>query len=241
MKIAVLADIHGNLEAFQTVLKDLDKQAVDVVYCLGDFIDYGADSEEVASEIIRRNIPTIIGNHEYALLDSRILSALNEIAYESLMITKNMISKATLDFIRTLPIYLVAENIRFVHGVPPDSFEDYIIYYPDRYLNYIFQSFTEQIAFIGHTHMLGLYTYNGDYVVIESLHERDYCLDHEKRYIINIGSVGQPRDNNKQAKYIIYDTLTKILTVRFLTYDVKKTAIKIIRAGLPEYNAIRLL
>ncbi len=241
MKIAVLADIHGNLEAFQTVLKDLDKQAVDVVYCLGDFIDYGADSEEVASEIIRRNIPTIIGNHEYALLDSRILSALNEIAYESLMITKNMISKATLDFIRTLPIYLVAENIRFVHGVPPDSFEDYIIYYPDRYLNYIFQSFPEQIAFIGHTHMLGLYTYNGDYVVIESLHERDYCLDHEKRYIINIGSVGQPRDNNKQAKYIIYDTLTKILTVRFLTYDVKKTAIKIIRAGLPEYNAIRLL
>jgi predicted phosphodiesterase len=241
MQIAVLADIHGNLEAFQTVLEDLDKQAVDVVYCLGDFIDYGADSEVVAKEIIRRKIPTVIGNHEYALLDSRILGALNEIAYESLMITKNLISEVTLDFIRTLPIYLVAENIRFVHGVPPDSFEDYIVYYPDRYLNYIFQSFPEQIAFIGHTHTLGLYTYNGNYVVIESLHEGEYCLDPKKRYIINIGSVGQPRDKNKQAKYVIYNNQTKILTVRFLTYDAKKAAIKIIRAGLPEYNAMRLL
>ena len=126
MKIAVLADIHGNLEAFQTVLADLDQQAVDAVYCLGDFIDYGADSEEVACEIIRRNIPTIMGNHEYALLDDQILNNLTDIAYESLMITKNLISEATLDFIRTLPIYLVAENIRFVHGVPPDSLEDYI-------------------------------------------------------------------------------------------------------------------
>jgi len=241
MKIAVLADIHGNLEAFQSVLEDLDQQSVDAVYCLGDFIDYGADSEEVACEIIRRNIPTIMGNHEYALLDSRIQNALSEIAYESLMITKNRISKATLDYIRTLPNYLVAGNIRFVHGVPPDSFEDYIIYFPDRYLNYIFQSFPEQIAFIGHTHTLGLYTYNGDYVTIESLHEREYALDPKRRYIINIGSVGQPRDNNKQAKYVLYDTQAGILTVRFLTYDAKKAAIKIIKAGLPEYNAARLL
>jgi predicted phosphodiesterase len=241
MKIAVLADIHGNLEAFQAVLEDLDQQVVDAVYCLGDFIDYGADSEAVASAIIRRKIPTIIGNHEYALLDDRILNHLTEIAYKSLMITKNLISEATFDFIRTLPIYLVAENIRFVHGVPPDSFEDYIIYYQDRYLKYIFQSFPEQIAFIGHTHTLGLYTYNDDYVVIESLYAREYCLDPKRRYIINIGSVGQPRDNNKQAKYAIYNTQTRKLTVRFLAYDIQKAADKIIKAGLPEFNATRLL
>ena len=241
MKLAVISDIHGNLEAFQEVLRDIDSQETDRIISLGDFIDYGPNSNEVTFELIHHFIPSILGNHEYALINEHILHSFSKIAYDSMQITKSLLSDTVIEYIKTLPLFLIIENIRFVHGIPPDSALEYISQFPTPILSYVFESFPEKIAFVGHTHTLGLYTYDGDLVTFSPIHEGDTTLDPAKRYIINAGSVGQPRNSNKQAKYIIYDTESMMVTVRFISYNARKTVKKIRALGFPEINATRLL
>jgi diadenosine tetraphosphatase ApaH/serine/threonine PP2A family protein phosphatase len=118
---------------------------------------------------------------------------------------------------------------------------EYISQFPTLILSYVFESFPERIAFVGHTHTLGLYTYNGDSVTFSPIHEGNITLDSTKRHIVNAGSVGQPRDRDKHAKYVIYDTDTDNLQVRYVSYNVQETVKKIRRAGFPDYNATRLL
>jgi len=241
MKFAVISDIHGNLEAFQAVLCDIEAQQADRIISLGDFIDYGPNPNEVTFELIHNFIPSILGNHEYALINDYILRSFSRVAYDSMQITRSLLSDIVLEYINTLPLFLIIENIRFVHGVPPNSALEYISQFPTLILSYVFESFPERIAFVGHTHTLGLYTYNGDSVTFSPIHEGDITLDSTKRHIVNAGSVGQPRDRDKHAKYVIYDTDTDNLKVRYVSYDVQETVKKIRRAGFPDYNATRLL
>jgi len=241
MKLAVISDIHGNLEAFQEVLRDIEAQETNRIISLGDFIDYGPNPNEVTFELIHNFIPSILGNHEYALINEHILRSFSRIAYDSMQITKSLLSDIVTEYIKTLPLFLIIENIRFVHGIPPDSALEYISQFPTPILSYVFESFPEKIAFVGHTHTLGLYTYDGDSVTFSHIHEGDTALDPAKRYIINAGSVGQPRNSNKQAKYIIYDTESMMVTVRFISYNARKTVKKIRDLGFPEINATRLL
>jgi len=241
MRLAVISDIHGNLEAFQEVLRDIDAQQPDRIISLGDFIDYGPNSNEVTHELIHHFIPSILGNHEYALINDHILHSFSKIAYDSMQITKSLLSDIVIDYIKTLPLFLIIENIRFVHGIPPDSALEYISQFPTPILSYIFESFPEKIAFVGHTHTLGLYTYDGDSVTFSPIHEGDMTLDPAKRYIINAGSVGQPREPDRRAKYVIFDSNKNVLRIRCLEYDPTETIRKIRQCGYPKLNVNRLI
>ena len=240
MKLAILSDIHGNNEALQAVLADIDDQHLGDIICLGDSIGYGPDPESVIQEILRRKIPSIIGNHEMAVCDRAHLDWFNPLARRSLEITIEMLSAESFAYIKELPYSRVVSGSRFVHGYPPDSARTYLFRQSVHQLHKTLQTMSEAICFVGHTHDLELIEFNGHQVERSGLKEGVSTLDVNHRYIINVGSVGQPRDGTNHAKYVIWDTTAGSLEVKFIAYDIATTVAKIKAANLPESHARRL-
>jgi diadenosine tetraphosphatase ApaH/serine/threonine PP2A family protein phosphatase len=240
MRLAVLSDIHANLEAFQKVLKDIDRADIDAVVSLGDNIGYGPDPNAVIDLLQQRRIPSAMGNHELAVVSPRHLGWFNPLARRSLRWTIERLSEPSRDFISRLPGVLTLYGLRFVHGFPPRAITTYLFQVsPQRILN-TFQRLSEPLCFIGHTHDLEHLEYDGHDVARHPLREGGVALSPENRHILNIGAVGQPRDGDNRAKYVIWDSLEKVLTVRFVAYDIAKVVRKIKAAGLPEAHADRL-
>jgi len=240
MKLAVVSDIHGNLEAFKKVLTDIEQAGIETIISLGDNIGYGPDSEQVMALIRRLKIPSIMGNHELALLDPSYLRWFNPMARESLNKISRTLSDATRHDIFALPKTLTERNCRFVHGFPPDLVTTYLFEVSQPKIEKTFDQLKERLCFVGHTHKLELIGFDGDQLTRSRLAQGTIELDPQQRYIINAGSVGQPRDATNHAKYIIWDEATNCLEVRFVSYDHISVAIKIITAGLPSVHADKL-
>ncbi len=240
MKRAIISDIHGNMAALEMVLKDIDAGGVDEIVCLGDCIGYGPEPEQVVSEIRSRQIPTIIGNHEMATFNKSHLDWFNPLARSSLEISMAMLSQKSLDYIKQLPSSRVIGDHRYVHGYPPESARTYLFQKAPFQLIRTFNSMAERICFVGHTHDLEIIQFDGRQIERWPLTEGPRQLDPAFRYIINVGSVGQPRDGNNQAKYMIVEPEQDLIDVRFVTYDIASTAAKIKAAGMPEAHARRL-
>lgn len=240
MRVAVLSDIHGNLEALREVLADLDRSRAGPVLCLGDNIGYGPEPEAVARLIQARNIPCVMGNHELALVDRKVLEALNPIARESLLLTRKLLSKESIGFLCGLRPYMVFDDCLCVHGCPPDSVTTYLFQVPDENLRRLLLDIQQEMSFVGHTHELELVDFDGEEVRRTSLLEGVFHVEKGHRLIVNVGSVGQPRDGNNNAKYVVWDTLSRTIEVKFVPYDISVTAGRILELGFPEYNARRL-
>ena len=243
MRIALISDIHGNLEAFRAVLADIDKQNIDKIYNLGDFIDYGADSEEIARYIMNSEIESIIGNHEYPFIKPSEANQFTNKAYRSFQITKENLSEDIIAWIKDLPKVKIYKNIRFVHGMPPDSVDIYLTYQSKYELMNRFREMEEEIAFIGHTHIQKIVKFHKKNmnITVSGFSTKPVKLDKKHKYIVNVGSIGQPRSSNKRAKYVIYDLESHTLHNRQLDYDAEKAAEKIRKAGYPDSNASILL
>ena len=237
----MISDIHGNLEAFKQVLMDIGKSDIDDMICLGDNIGYGPEPEQVVDMIKDHNIQTVMGNHELAVIDQNYLSLFNPLARKSLLKTIELLSEETINFISGLQPFLNRYECRFVHGFPPDSAAMYLFQVPEDELLLTFKQMKERICFLGHTHRLEIIDFNGQIVTRAPLTESITSLDSDHKYIINIGSVGQPRDGNNCAKYVIWDTLNDNIEVKFIPYDIVSVIEKIIAAGLPIEHAVRLL
>ncbi len=240
MKIAVLSDIHGNYNALQEVLRDLESTPVDHTICLGDCIGYGPEPEQVIQEIRRRGIPAVIGNHEMAVCNPIHLNWFNPLARQSLEKTITMLSPSSLDYIRNLPTYILLSGYRFVHGFPPNSPQVYLFQKSAAELRQAFEAMTETICFVGHTHDLEIIRYDGRQVDRGPLSAGSTALKPGSRFIVNVGSVGQPRDGTHHAKYAIWDEDKSAVEIRFISYDIASTAAKITAAGLPQRHADRL-
>ena len=240
MRIAVVSDIHGNLEALKQVLADIDQSGVDSVVSLGDNIGYGPEPEEVVNLIRKRNIPSVMGNHELAIVEPMYVDRMNPTARRSLLLTQMLISQDTLEYIKSLKTSLVFHESLCVHGCPPDSVTKYMFEVSRTGLEQIFRSIKERISFVGHTHVLEVIQFDGKEITCSRLSEGLFPLQAQNQYIINAGSVGQPRDGDNRAKYVIWDTTSRHVDVRFLAYDIAKTASRILELGFPEYNAQRL-
>jgi len=242
LRIAVISDIHANLAAFEAVLKDIDRQRVSEILCLGDNIGYGPDPEEVLNELQGRKILSILGNHEYALLNKGYFSRLNPDPKKSLKLTMEMLSPASISYIQTLPTLRIQNGVRLVHGCPPDSPTSYLFFPSQIILNRIFDSFPEALCFYGHTHTLNFFEEGLPPEKGLDVELGNYRLQPGRRYIINPGSVGQPRDGiSNNAKYLIWDQEKGIITYRDVRYDVMRTVNKLRRLKFPSYNADRLL
>ncbi|MBI2626088.1 MAG: metallophosphoesterase family protein [Candidatus Nealsonbacteria bacterium] len=234
MRYAVISDIHGNLEALKKVLRSIKKNKVDEILCLGDIVGYGPNPNECVERIRKMDIKAVAGNHEYALADESLLECFNPIAKEAALWTKGTLKPENLKYLACLPFTAKLPDILLVHGSPigPRSF-DYILNVIEAMSQ--FHGFEERICFIGHSHAPMIFSSDGD------VFRKSVSLQEGNRYIINVGSVGQPRDGNSLACYGILDTCNLTFSFIRVDYNSRKTAKKIINAGLPVFLAERLL
>ena len=240
MKIAIVSDIHGNYDAFREVLADIDKSKIDRIISLGDNIGYGPEPDRVVQKIMQLGIPSVQGNHELAIKDEEYLNWFNPVARKSLIRTRELLSKSSIEFISELKTFLTLDTCRCVHGFPPDSPLIYMFQVSERRKKEVFEEIPQRISFIGHTHSLEMIGYDGKSMHYNDLSRGVTYLEADKKYIINIGSVGQPRDTSNEAKYVIWDSSADAIDVRFISYDIASVVQKIKDAGLPESHANRL-
>ena len=240
MLLALLADIHGNLEALTAVLDDLDARRPGITASLGDNIGYGPDPEAVLKALAARGIPSVRGNHEWAAVDPARRRGLNDQAREALTRTCELLSPAALARIANYPASMTVAGCRLVHGLPPNDTTSYLFEAGETTLRRAFLRTPERVSFVGHTHMLEGASLRGREVDRFELSVGDNPLEASARHIVNVGSVGQPRDGDNRAKYGLYDTETDMLVIRAVAYDFEATARKIIERGLPERYARRL-
>lgn len=242
MRIAVISDIHANMAAFKAVLGDIAGSTVEEILCLGDNIGYGPDPEEVVREIRQRRILSVQGNHEYALVNPAYFNRLNPDPRRSLELTLDMLSGESLSFIRSIEQVQTRYGARLVHGCPPKSQTAYLFFPSQLMLDRIFLSFPEDICFYGHTHTLNFYEEGQPVEQGIDIEPGTRRLHPGRRYIINPGSVGQPRDGiNNHAKYLIWDQEEQTVIFRQVPYDVRQTVNRLRRLNFPGFNAERLL
>jgi predicted phosphodiesterase len=242
VRYLILSDIHANLEGLQAVLEHAAGK-YDQVLCLGDVIGYGADPNAV-TEWVRTHAASVVrGNHDKACVGLDDLEWFNPVARAAAIWTEHTLTPENAAYIRDLPRGpLPLNGFQMVHGSPLDE-DEYILGASDAGL--VFSYLETPLTFFGHTHLQGGFILNHER--IETIgktpaeEERQTLeLDHECAYLINPGSVGQPRDTDPRAAYVIYNPEERFLIFYRLPYDVAKAQEKIRRAGLPPLLADRL-
>ena len=241
MILSVISDIHGNLEAFSEVLKAIKTINPHKIISLGDNIGYGPNPEEVMTLISEHRIESVLGNHEMVVKDYQLIRWFNPVAQKAVEYTLQHLSKSSIKAIKAYKNFIVKDDLRFVHGVPPCSMFLYIFQLQDSNIMKKLDNMEQRICFIGHTHELGIIKYDSRKLVKSSLNKRKKVqLRKNCRYIINAGSVGQPRDGDTSAKFMVFDTEKDTIEVKYIPYDFTLTARKIIEAGLPRVYAEKL-
>ena len=244
MRIAILADIHANFQALQAVFADIKKMEVDEVISLGDNIGYGPQPEEVVRELIKRNVYSIIGNHELALTSKSYYEQLNFITKDSLELTKSLMSRDTITWSTELDSFAIRHGARFVHGTPPESVVEYLHELSKEQQKKLFTTFPEQLCFSGHTHTLETLVQDRSdkSIELQKLTPGIFHFSNTRRYIFNPGSVGQPRDGlNRKSKYCIWSPRKHSCIIREIEYDSQKTVNLLQKLDFPVTNAKRLL
>ena len=238
----VLSDIHGNLEALEAVLADVRAcGAQGPMVFLGDMVGYGADPEAVVRRVRSLEALAVLGNHEAGVIDAGRARHFNPMAWEIVRWTRRQLSAESRQWIAGLPRFLSLEGCRLVHGMPPQSVEDYLFQAGEPSVRAIMENLEEPVSFVGHTHLLRLVNLGADGEYASMRLERGArVLEPGARHLVNCGAVGQPRDGDCHAKYVLYDPATRALEVRFVEYDALGAARKIIAAGLPAVYAERL-
>lgn len=238
MRYGIISDIHGNLEALNAVLEELQKLQPDQLICLGDIVGYGANPNECI-ELARQNCQIILaGNHDYAALNRVDTSTFNNYAQNAIGWTINNLNPQSIAFLETLQIFHKVDELYFVHSTPMDPIEwNYILSTFDAYE--VFQYFQEQICFIGHSHVPIIFV-NRQKHRYDIVEKKELHLDPKNRYIINVGSVGQPRDLDSRAAFGIYDDVSHTFSLHRVQYDIEKTQAKMREIGLPEFLIVRL-
>ena len=229
MRIAIISDIHSNLEALTAALHVIDGQMIDEIICLGDTVGYGANPNECLSLVRQRCRFILQGNHEAAVVNSAVTKTLTEHAPTAALWTRNQLTEDHLQFLRGLPLDVSYEQLLFVHASPHDpSTWEYIMSEWDAAV--ALQSFSQPICFVGHTHVPGIFSLDG----------QECTIAQGNRYLINVGSVGQPRDRNPQLSFGIFDSEKWTYKNLRVPYDIEAASKKITDSHLPSMLAQRL-
>ena len=247
MRYAVLSDIHGNLEALTAVLEALAAERTDRYLCLGDLVGYGADPSACLERLQALGAVMVAGNHEAACVGRLELEWFNDAARAALIWTRDQLSFGDLDLLRRLPLTAVEEPFTLVHGTlsHPQRFE-YLVE-AGQALDTLSVCRT-LLCLVGHTHLPFVVDYDRAERRLRRMLTRaqdlgDVTYDDRPdacRYLVNPGSVGQPRDGDPRASMALIDTDARRIAIRRIPYDVAGAQRKIRRAGLPEFLAQRL-
>jgi predicted phosphodiesterase len=237
-RIGIFSDIHGNLQSLETVLRVLEEEErVDCLFCCGDIVGYGGNPNECVELIRSKKIPVVAGNHDHAALGLTDTSYFNEIAKTAIHWTGQVLTPENTEYIRSLPMTIVEEEILIVHSSPKDPEAwNYILTLGDARVN--FEHFDQQICFVGHSHQPFIIEYASGKL---SCPVQPYVsVADDRRYLINVGSVGQPRDGNPDASYAVYDRSQKRIEIKRVSYDLTAAQDAILSQGLPPQLADRL-
>ncbi len=243
MRIGILGDIHGNLEALGAVVERLETENVSHWVQVGDIVGYGADPVPCLDILREHNCTICIGNHDAAVVGFLNTDYFNTYAREAIDWTRHQLRPEDLEFLRNLPLLVEHKEYTVVHGTlhMPEQF-GYVLSKVEAVDSLRKQR--TKVAFVGHSHVPALYMQKVDSpafemdVVYESEIERN--IKEYSRVLLNVGSVGQPRDEDPRAAYAIYDVEAADIRVSRVTYDVEKAQAKIRAAGLPSVLADRL-
>ena len=237
MRRAVISDIHSNLEAFEAVLADIEAQHVDEIYCLGDQVGYGPNPIECIDIMMKRAKVCLFGNHDQATLFDP--EGFNSGAERAVFWTRSQLenfkdpdASKRWDYLGGLPRNHREDDFIFVHGSPRNPLNEYVFQddiYDERKMERLF-SVVPQYSFQGHTHVPGIFTEDREFLAPVDV-DCKYTLT-GKKAMINVGSVGQPRDRDPRACYVIIEDLT--LVFRRVEYDIDKTMQKIF--NIPELD-----
>jgi diadenosine tetraphosphatase ApaH/serine/threonine PP2A family protein phosphatase len=235
-----MADIHANLEALESVMARIAELAVDDIVCLGDIVGYNANPNECIDIIRREKIVSVLGNHDVAASGREEPDGFNALAQSAVFWTRKHLTPENRLFLLNLPPEAIMGDFMVVHGSIHDT-NRYLLSRDAAADN--FRLLAElpgelKLGFFGHTH-IGM-TFIDLQGSISSDHSYELLLSSGMHYLINPGSVGQPRDGDPRASFLVYDSVDR--TVRFfrVEYDIKRCQAKIVRAGLPPQLAWRL-
>ncbi|MFA5116381.1 MAG: metallophosphoesterase family protein [Candidatus Omnitrophota bacterium] len=238
MRYGIFSDTHSNLEALNAVIEAYRKEGIDEYLCVGDIVGYAADPKECILTVRSLAAHTVAGNHDWAAVDLLSTEYFNETARDAVAWTTTQLSAQEKSFLKDLPLLYKNEDLTLVHSTleNPQEFG----YIDD--LNTAEDSFWSQetpVCFVGHTHDAGVFIKDRSGKV--SYKKEDTInLSPGCKYIINAGSVGQPRDLNPKACYCVFDTSKKKIFIKRAPYDIAGAQEKIIAAGLPQALATRL-
>lgn len=237
MRYGIISDIHSNLEALKRVLDQLKDESIDRYICLGDIVGYAANPNECADMVREVTDLVIAGNHDYAAIGLTDISFFNPVAAQAAIWTGKALSPDNTNYLKNLRLSFALEDLLFVHSSPSNpELWHYILSLNDAKQE--FSLFRERICFLGHTHYPVTFTErSGKYGVIE---DPSFRIQEDYRYIVNVGSVGQPRDLDPRASYAIYDPDQRVVEIKRLPYEIEVTQDRIRKAGLPEFLAQRL-
>ena len=229
MRLAIISDIHSNLEALTKAFQLIEGESIDEIVCLGDIVGYGANPNECVA-LVRARCKTVLrGNHDAAAINALQAESFTKNARIAAEWTRQQLSEENRLFLEGLPYTFKRDEILFVHSSPyqPESWY-YVLSEED--LEAAFQSFTERICFIGHSHFPGIFSEEGP----------SRAVNRASRFLVNVGSVGQPRDGNSKLSFGIFDTERWNYRNIRSEYPIQIAAEKILQAGLPRALSDRL-
>lgn len=240
MRYLLFSDVHSNLEALQATLELSEKYEPFQLMCLGDIVGYGADPARCIDEIGNRANLILAGNHDLAVADVIPFDDFNPIARQAVDWTRNMLGGEDKELLSNLPLQYIDGDYCFTHASPIDPIKfGYIRTLED--VADVFNHIGQKICFVGHTHLPVIVTLNKNTGAMEVVRESKIHIETDYRYFINVGSLGQPRDNNPDSCMVLFDEDDGTIEFLRAPYNISASQEKILSEGLPSYLAERLL
>ncbi len=223
MRYGIFGDIHSNLEALEAVLEDMESQRVERFVCIGDIVGFNANPRE-CSEIVRAlGCPIVKGNHDEEASDAGPVDHFNNKALLALRYTRSALSEEQRTFLRSLPLVREVRDFTIVHAtLDQPHLWGYVFGAAEAATSIPHQK--TQLCFFGHTHVPHVFIYDSK---VHEFFYKKIDIQPEKKYFVNVGSVGQPRDGDWRAAYTIYDSEAQTIELRRVPYDLKKAQAKI--------------
>ena len=237
--MAVFGDLHSNLEAFQAVLADMASIGVNRYVCLGDIVGYGANPRQCLELVRSLGCPVVKGNHDAFVAADADVDGINEAAQRGIEFSRRKLSAEQREYLGDLPFDFAEANCEFVHA-SLDSPEQWWYLQSERDVRFHFNFQVHPVAFCGHTHVPQVWHCSDDGPITALRAKGQIELPGDGKVLINVGSVGQPRDLCPDACYVVFRPASREVEFRRVAYDVQKARRKILRAKLPRFSAQRL-
>jgi len=239
MRYGIFSDVHSNLEALEAVIAAYRKEAIDKYLCIGDVVGYAANPNECVQKVKALAMIALAGNHDQASVNLLSIDYFNPQASEAIIWTKDNLNEQSNFFLEPLKLVYKNEDLTLVHGTL-DNPKEFNYMTDDYTASKTFKLLETNVCFVGHTHVTEVFIQDKNKRIYYS-NEKSMAIDRENKYIINVGSVGQPRDGDTSAAYCIYDTNQEIVQIERVGYDIETARKKIYDAGLPRFFGDRLL